>query len=241
MPYLEREGVQIFYETSGRGSALLLTHGIGGSGRMWQRQAEALQGQYQVIRWDIRGHGRSDRPAAPSNYSEAVTVADMAAILDACGAQRAVIGGLSLGGYMSLAFQLAHPERTRALVLCDCGPGTRHPERQEGSSAGDDAVEAFNDLGLDDVPGAMGEAPPRLMLTQVDDRVLRSLDQIKVPTLVVVGARDTAYLAATQYIAAKIPGAKRLVLDNAGHASNIDQPAAFNAVVSEFLSSLPSI
>lgn len=242
MPYLEREGVRVFYETSGSGPAVLLTHGISGSGRLWQGQAEALQAQYQVIRWDIRGHGHSDSPAAASHYSEAVTVADMAAVLDACEVQLAVIAGLSLGGYMSLAFHLAHPERTRALVLCDCGPGTRHPERREVLRGTDEvAVTAFEELGLGDLPGASAQPPARLLLTQVDDVVMRSLDQIRVPTLVVVGARDTAYFAASDYMAAKIPGAKRVVIDDAGHASNIDQPAAFNAAVAEFLSSLPAL
>ena len=78
----------------------------------------------------------------------------------------------------------------------------------------------------------------RGMLTQHDDRVIASLPDIKVPSLVVVGADDAPFIAASDYMAAKIPGAKKSVIANAGHASNIDQPEAFNAAVLGFLGEL---
>src|SRR5437879_12817929 len=82
----------------------------------------------------MRGHGQSDYPDDPRAYSEALTVADMAALLDEVGATSAIVGGLSLGGYMSLAFYRAHPERVRALLIIDTGPGFKK----------DDAREAWN-------------------------------------------------------------------------------------------------
>jgi pimeloyl-ACP methyl ester carboxylesterase len=109
MPYLNRDGVKIYYEHRGAGAAVLLSHGYSASARMWAGQLDALADAYHVIAWDMRGHDRSDSPDDPALYSHEATVADMAAILDACGERRAVIGGLSLGGYMSLAFNLAHP------------------------------------------------------------------------------------------------------------------------------------
>jgi pimeloyl-ACP methyl ester carboxylesterase len=75
----------------------------------------------------------------------------------------------------------------------------------------------------------------RGMLTQRDARVIESLPGITVPTVVIVGANDTPFLAASDYMAAKIPGAKRVVIPDAGHSANIDQPAAFNAALMEFL------
>src|ERR1041384_8020287 len=101
---------------------------------MWRGQIEALSKDHKLVLWDMRGHGQSDYPDDPSAYSEALTVGDMAAILDAVGAERAIIGGLSLGGYMSLAFYRAHPERTRALLIIDTGPGFKK----------DDARDAWN-------------------------------------------------------------------------------------------------
>src|SRR5581483_1243498 len=90
---------------------------------------------YRMITWDMRGHGLSDSPTDTAEYTEAKTVEDMAAILDACDVEQAVIGGLSLGGYMSLAFNVAHPSRVRALVLCDTGPGYRNDEARAGWNA----------------------------------------------------------------------------------------------------------
>ena len=76
------------------------------------------------------------------------------------------------------------------------------------------------------------------MLTQRDDTVIRSLETIKVPALVLVGSEDTNFLAATDYMARKIPGARKVVIDGAGHAANLHQPAAFNRAVDSFLGSL---
>src|SRR4051794_36285148 len=78
---------------------------------------------HKLVLWDMRGHGRSDYPADDDAYSEALTIADISALLDAVGAKDAIVGGLSLGGYMSLAFYLKHPERVRAFLIIDTGPG----------------------------------------------------------------------------------------------------------------------
>src|SRR5687768_980531 len=104
MPKLARAGVELYYEVHGSGPVLLLTHGYSATSQMWRGQIEAFARNHTVVVWDMRGHGASDYPADQAAYTEAHTVADMAALLDAVGAQRAIVGGLSLGGYMSLAF-----------------------------------------------------------------------------------------------------------------------------------------
>lgn len=251
MPFIDRDGVRIFYEAHGEGPPVLLSHGYSATSRMWQGQVEALAPRYRVITWDMRGHGQSDSPDDPARYSEAHTVADMAAILDALGIERAVIGGLSLGGYMSLAFHLACPGRTRALMLFDTGPGYRNPAGREAWNRTAEArAAAFESRGLEALgPGAevriaqhrsaKGLAlAARGMLAQFDSRVIESLEGIRVPTLVLVGERDEPFLGATDYMAAKIPGARKVVIPGAGHAANIDNPAAFNAAVEAFLAAL---
>src|SRR5258708_21212053 len=90
---------------------------------MWQGQIEALSKGHKLVVWDMRGHGRSDYPDDPAAYSEALTVADLAALLDEVGVHSAIVGGLSLGGYMSLAFYLAPPERGRPLLIFHTRPG----------------------------------------------------------------------------------------------------------------------
>jgi pimeloyl-ACP methyl ester carboxylesterase len=121
-------GIEIDYEDTGRGRPILLTHGHMSSRIAWNGQHQALADRYRVISWDIRGHGQTVSPDDPTGYSLALTVADIHALLGHLGIERAVIGGLSLGGYISLAFALAHPEMVEALVICDSGPGYRNDQ-----------------------------------------------------------------------------------------------------------------
>jgi pimeloyl-ACP methyl ester carboxylesterase len=113
------------------GVPLLLTHGFGATAGMWDPNVDALSIDRPVIVWDQRGHGSSDAPDDMNRYTEQISIADMAAILDAAGADRAVLGGMSLGGYLSLAFYLVHPQRVAALVLVDTGPGYRNDEARD--------------------------------------------------------------------------------------------------------------
>lgn len=248
MAYLDRDGVKIYYEEHGNGPAVLLSHGYSASARMWEGQMDALSDRYHLIAWDMRGHDRSDSPDSPALYSHEATVADMAALLDTCGVKRAVIAGLSLGGFMSLAFNLAHRERTTALMLFDTGPGYKRDEPREGwNRLAEDMAGAYEKKGLA-AAGTSAEVivakhrsaqglahAARGMLAQKDARVIESLTSIAVPTLVLCGATDAQFLPSADYMAAKIPGAEKVILEDAGHASNIDQPAAFNAAVRKFL------
>jgi len=251
VPFLDRSGVNIYYEDHGDGPAILLSHGYSATCRMWDGQIAVFAPRYRIIVWDMRGHGETDSPEDAEAYFEALTVDDMAALLRHCGIERAIIGGLSLGGYMSLAFHLAHAEMVAALMLFDTGPGFRSVDARRACN--ERAQQRAQDLevrGLaalcesDEVRtskhrlarGLAGAA--RGMLAQADDRIIASLDKIAVPTLVLVGADDTHFLAAADYMARKIPGASRVTIPDAGHASNLHQPAAFNRAVADFLSGL---
>src|SRR5215467_2211963 len=109
---LNRDGANLHYEIHGSGPAILLSHGYSATLEMWRGQIAPLSQRHQLILWDMRGHGQTDSPDDPSAYSEDATVEDMAALLDnaKAGADRAIVGGLSLGGYMSLAFHLRYPQ-----------------------------------------------------------------------------------------------------------------------------------
>src|SRR3954469_19766171 len=222
MPKLDRDGVKIHYEVHGEGPVILLTHGYSATAQMWQGQIEALSKDHKLVVGDMRGHGLSDGPDDPALYSEAATVADMAALLDAVGADKAIVGGLSLGGYMSLAFYRAHPDRVRALLIIDTGPGFKKDDAREAWNQRAHATgERFERDGLSGLSSerltvthrdASGLARAAYgMLPQRDARVIESLPHIKVPSLVVVGADDAPFLAASDYMAAKIPGAEKIV------------------------------
>ena len=248
MPTLHRNGVNIYYEIHGSGPTLLLTHGFSATTEMWRPNIAGLSQRYRLILWDMRGHGQSDSPSDASLYSEALTVGDMAALLDAGETPQAIIGGHSLGGFMSLAFHLAHPARVKALMLFDTGPGYKKDDVRAGWNKRAEAMARnFEEKGL----AALGRSvevlacthrsaqglalAARGMLSQYDARIINSLESIKVPTLVLVGDKDEPYFAATDYMASKIPGAAKVVIPNAGHAANIDQPQLFDEAVLSFL------
>ena len=243
-------GAAIHYETHGEGPAVLLSHGFGLTARMWAGQVEALASANRLILWDLRGHGRSDSPEDPGLYDPEACVADMAALLDAEGIERAVVGGLSLGGYLSLAFHLRHPERVRALMLFDCGPGFRRDEPREAwnerTRKRGDRIAAGDARALSELePGGHGDLAgvaraARWMMLHHDASVLESLPSVRAPTLVLVGEHDAPFRGAADYMARKIPNAEQVVLPGAGHTANFDNPAAFNAAVSAFLARLPA-
>src|SRR5437764_14617847 len=161
MPSRARAGVSMHYEVHGPADAppILLSHGYAATCRMWDGQVATFADRWRLVLWDMRGHGESGDPRDPALYSQALAVGDMAAVLDACGIERAVIAGLSLGGVMSLAFHIAHPERVRALMLFDTGPGFRNPEaRRQWNERAEARARELETKGLA-VPGDGAETP----------------------------------------------------------------------------------
>ncbi|MCZ6617237.1 MAG: alpha/beta fold hydrolase [Gammaproteobacteria bacterium] len=249
MALLQRDDVDLYYELHGDGPAILLTHGYSATSQMWRGQIEALSTEHTLITWDMRGHGRSGSPEDPACYSEAHTVRDMAALLDHNGFESAVIGGLSLGGYMSLAFNVAEPDRVRGLLIIDTGPGYNSDRgRQAWNKTAIAMAVTLEEQGLTalanrgvEMATAQHESARGLalaargMLTQHKSSVIQSLPEIRVPSLVLLGANDEAFLKSSDYMADKIPGATKVVIADAGHAANIDQPEKFNVAVVEFL------
>jgi pimeloyl-ACP methyl ester carboxylesterase len=223
-----------------------LSHGFSASKQMWEPNLAVLASARQVLTWDMRGHAQSDTPASAADYGVEQSVEDMSMLLDVLEVPRAVLGGMSLGGYLSLAFHARHPNRVAALVLIDTGPGFRREEPREQWNAGAERTAAALERdGLQALPARAEVAShrevvglahtARRVMAQRDAHVIESLPRIAVPTLVVVGALDSNFLAAADYMATKIPGARKVVLAGAGHAANIEAAEAFNAAVSEFL------
>ncbi len=251
MPHLNRDGVQIYYEVHGDGPALLMSHGYSATSQMWAPQIDALSESHTLIIWDMRGHGQSDSPRDEAAYSAALTVDDMSGLLDHLGFDKAVVGGLSLGGYMSLAFHLHNPERVAALLIIDTGPGFKKDSAREmWNKTALDRAKAIERDGADAFEGRSPEQvaashkdlaglvyAAKHMLTQRNSRVIESLPNIAVPTIVIAGAQDTPFLAATDYMATKIPNAEKVIVADAGHAVNLDQPRVFSQTIKNFLAS----
>jgi pimeloyl-ACP methyl ester carboxylesterase len=255
MPVLARPAGDIYYQVTGsRGPTLLLTHGYGATSAMFAANVAALATRHRVVTWDLRGHGRSEYPADAASYSAANALADMAALLAELGPDQAVLGGHSLGGFLSLDFAVTNPDRVAALVLIGTGPGYRNDaarddwNRRAHVTAARLAERGLAGLGSSaelhsgehrDASGLIHAATQTL--TQRDARVIDGLPGIAVPTLVVVGADDTPFLGAADYMAAKIPGARKVVIPAAGHAPNVSQPEVFNVAVAGFLDELAEL
>jgi pimeloyl-ACP methyl ester carboxylesterase len=258
---LRVDGGELEYAVSGDGPALLLLHAFPLGLFMWEAQAEALAA-HRVIRFDARGFGGSD-PGQGALTMEGIAD-DGALLLDHLGVAKAVVGGCSMGGYAALAFVRRHPQRLAGLVLQDTRAGADTEEAKtgratlaakvlaEGASA---AVSAF-------LPKLLGETTWRERKALVDAlqaRILATspqaiaaalhglaarpdsrptLAEVRVPTLVLVGAEDVLTPPAeSEAMAAAIPGARLEVVPRAGHLANLERPDAVNAALSAFLTS----
>src|SRR5256885_2544448 len=200
------KGSALDWGVGGVGRVVWLGQGYAPPRHMWDEQHRALADRWRVVSWDMRGHGQTESPDDPARYSAALTVADMRALLQHLGVERAVIGGLSLGGYVSLAFVLAHPELTRALVICDSGPGYRNAEaRAQWNQRAHERAANLEAKGLEALArrsretqqavhrSAQGLAhAARGMLAQEGSQVIDGLGSIRVPTLVIVGDQRPA-------------------------------------------------
>jgi pimeloyl-ACP methyl ester carboxylesterase len=219
-------------ERTGDGPAVILSHGFGDTAEVWRHQRSALAAAgFTAVTWDLRGHGRSPRPDDPAAYSRERAVGDLALLVDAhspAGLPRPVLGGHSLGGYLSLAHAIARPGRARALVLVAAGPGFRDPAARERWNA------------------AMGRAAVRAGLPVAvaglarmdDDLVLAHLGEIEVPALLLVGSEDARFRPGVDVLAAKLPRAELVVVEGAGHAIHEDRPDDVNAAIAAFLQRL---
>jgi pimeloyl-ACP methyl ester carboxylesterase len=257
MPTAQINGIQLYYEVHGQGFPLVLLHGFAGTAQSWAPQISALSARYRLILYDARGHWRSESPKDPRAYSQEIAASDLSALLDHLGVQKAIVGGLSMGGVVAMTFYQRYHARVRALILADTGPGFKNPEAREAWNRSReeaarllerDGIQAFADsphaaldyyttrevmLQLDPVGLAHTN---RGALTFHDSSLIDQLPTIAVPTLIIVGDSDTDFVPASAYMQRKISGSELVVIEAAGHGANVDQPEAFNQALLDFLS-----
>lgn len=244
---------------------LILLHAFPLSSAMWRAQARDLRDVAHVVTPDFRGFGGAPVPddAAPSL---ARLADDVAAMMDAAGIARAVLGGLSMGGYVTMAFLRRHPERVAAVVLADTKAGADPQPAQANRRRIADTLDAEGSprVLLDDVfPGLIGEttktlrptvvtavrefvescAPPAAAWAQramaVRPQSLATLREVTVPALVLRGDEDALSSAAdTAEMVAALPQGRLVEIPQAGHLSAMEQPELVSAALRDFLQSL---
>lgn len=258
--YVTRSGkhVKLYYEEYGAGLPVLLMHAYPFRGDMWNQQVEALKSFCRVIVPDLRGFGQSDATNDLA-YTMEEHAQDMLALLDHLGIEQVVLGGMSMGGYISLAFLRAYPSRLKGLMLIDTRstPDTDEQKRNRESLAQHidahgtqivaskmlpDVLVSPSDSEAYQTAEAMITRNERVGVAHVQRAMaLRTdtthlLPDIAVPTLVVVGEHDTLTTPEDMHkMHEAIPGSQYVVIPKAGHVSNVDNPEAFNAALLEFL------
>lgn len=247
-----------FTDGGGPGDAVLLVHAIGCDLRMWDALGAELAPRYRVVRMDVRGHGRSKVTAGP--YSLGQLADDARDVLDSLGIDKAHWVGLSMGGMIGQAFALRHPGRLRKLVLANTTSsyGAEGPKMWEARARAvrEGGMAAITELAMqryfsDDFRASSSDIVDRIgdgfLATDPAGYIacchaIRDLDftgdlhRIEAPTLVIAGGKDVGTpVAMSKAIADAIPGAKLAVIPGAAHLSAVEDPAAFNKLVLEFL------
>jgi pimeloyl-ACP methyl ester carboxylesterase len=255
--FAEVNGARLYYEAMGKGPAVVLVHGGLVDSRMWDAQMKPLSKHFRVVRFDIRGYGRSPAPTG-----EYYPLEDVRALLDYLKIEKATFVGLSLGGILSADFALEYPVRVERLVLVGSGlRGDKQPRNEQttrayqiGAKEGTEKYfEAFmqTDMlaGLRDRPKAR-EAMHRMMVDNFkaaeyiykgwpqspEPPTAERLAQIKQPTLVVIGSLDGRNLQnIADTLSTKIPNARKVIIPNASHHPPVETPKEFNRVLLDYL------
>lgn len=256
------------FDESGAGPALVLLHGYPHDRSLWAAQRIALAGRARVVTPDLRGFGESPAPADSDSCTMDRHADDVAALIERLDLAPAVVGGLSMGGYVTFALWRRHPELVRALVLADTRSGAdsnearakRRAQQELARNAGAAAVASELLTGMvgrttretrpevvDSLRRMLAAAPVSGIVCALEAMMARpdstpTLPSITVPVLIVVGDEDVLTPAAeSRAMHAAIPGSRLEVIARAGHASNVERPAAFTRVLCDFLESLPAL
>ena len=265
--FVNSGNAQLYYETAGQGVPFVMIHAGVADSRQWNNEFAFFARDHQVVRYDMRGYGKSEPADGEFNHLD-----DLVAILDTLGLHEPVVlMGCSMGGGLAMDFTLKHPSRTRALIMVGSAPSGLELDVPR-SDKFDDVEKAFEAGDLDLVGeletqiwfDGTGRTPEqvnpsmRKLLYEMNRQALAHevkqlgkrlpntqtpafdrLSDLQVPVLIVIGAHDTPYiLAAADYMAERIPSSQKVVIEDAAHLPNMDHPEEFQTIVTRFLESL---
>ena len=252
----------VSYNDAGSDESLVIIfiHGFPFNKSMWKKQVEALKNNYRVIAYDVRGHGSSD--AGNEDFSIELFVKDLLNFMDTLNIDKAILCGLSMGGYIALNAIENYPERFDALILSDTSCIADTPEAREKrlmaiENIQKDGVEKFADESIKNLFAPESLSKKRIEIAAVRDMIVNTskqtlyntlrafyerketcswLSEIKVPVLIMVGKEDNITPPATAILMHdKIKDSIIHIIDHAGHLSNIENSVEFNNLLTKFL------
>lgn len=249
------------FETAGAGPVVVFVHGNFADARMWQAQFDDFKRGFTAVRYDLRGFGASPPAVAPFSHR-----GDLRALLTVLGHERAHLVGVSLGGLVAMEAAVEFPDLTASLVVVPGWPLESEDWMEKGwqaiqAAVGDEDYARAREIIMGFPPMRPLDAHPDLRdrvaqmidaypwqhfgaeeeTLPLDPPAMERLVEIRCPTLVLHGALDApAFLDTGAFIAREVPGAKRIVIPEAGHMVNIEQPAAFNRAVHRFIAEAPA-
>jgi len=257
MPNIQVNNINLYYEVDGEGQSLLFIHGLGSSTQDWDLQIKEFSKSYQVITFDLRGHGQSDKPSGP--YSLPMFATDTAGLLKLLDVKSAHVVGLSLGG--GIAFQLAidYPALVKTMVIVNSAPelvvrtfkdrmgvwqrfaivrllgmrkmGEVLSKRLFPKDEHESLRTIFVESWAKNDPRAYQDAMRAMVGWSVTDK----LGSINCPVLVITADQDYTPVAIKEEYTKLIPNAKLIIIPDAHHATPVEQPEKFNAVLMDFL------
>jgi len=268
MPTAQVNGIKLYYEMAGEGTAVVLSHGYTGNHYDWALQIPTLARKYRVIAVDHRGHGLSESP--PAGYSIPLFARDIHALLRHLEIDNCYFVGHSMGGFIALQFIVDYPQMVSALVLVDTRssgvgniPAYAEFKRRlhriaqiEGMEAAFEYEIAHNPMTkeyLEKHPEKREVVKQKMLQTSVEGYVYAGeailewgdltpqLSEIRVPTLVFVGEEDTYLIEPSKVIAEAIPGAKLRIIPGAGHSPQEEAPYTFNRELMSFLAEVDQV
>lgn len=266
MPTIDRGSQRLYFEVTGQGPAIVLGHSFLCSGAMWEPQIEALSAHHRVINMDLRGHGQSGPVDGTFDLYDLVD--DVLAVLDHLQVNKAIWAGLSIGGMVAIRAAIRNPERVAGLILLDTHAGAETWPNRAKNLAMTAMAKRVGVARLSPVIAHMffcrhtrrhnpalvrawrerfAAVPLASALRGAEalkqrDSVLGQLADIRVPALVIVGEKDEPLPPRySKQLAMGIPDSSQLVIADAGHLSNLEQPETVTSAMVSFLRSIGSM
>jgi 3-oxoadipate enol-lactonase len=256
---IKANGININYAVDGSAGApwLVFSNSLATNLAAWEDQAREFQGAFRVLRYDQRGHGATEAPGG--RYTFELLMDDVLALMDALAIDKAHFAGLSMGGATALGLAEQHPERLDKVIVCDSScqstPATAQQWEERIATAQKQGMEALveptvarwfppevikaNPPHLDKIRQMIRSTPVTGFIgcaaALANHNYAAAVATVKRPVLFLAGEKDGVTPAAMRKLGEALPGSRYVELAGAGHISNLDQPAAFNRAVAEFL------